>query len=52
MWANDFPHPDASWPNSQELLASQTAWVTAEQRQKIVCGNAAALYGIDVARLA
>ena len=51
MWANDFPHPDASWPNSQELLASQTAWVTAEQRQKIVCGNAAALYGIDVGRL-
>jgi uncharacterized protein len=23
MWANDFPHPDASWPNSKELLATQ-----------------------------
>ena len=51
MWANDFPHPDASWPNSQSLLAEQTKWVTPEQRRKIVCDNAAALYGIDVGRL-
>ncbi len=51
MWANDFPHPDACWPHSQELLATQTKWVTPEQRQAIVCGNAAALYGIDVGRL-
>lgn len=51
MWANDFPHPDASWPNSQQLLAEQTKWVTPEQRRKIVCDNAAALYGIDVGRL-
>jgi predicted TIM-barrel fold metal-dependent hydrolase len=51
MWANDFPHPDASWPNSRALLEAQTKWVTEEQRRKIVCGNAAALYGIDVARL-
>ena len=21
MWANDFPHSDATWPNSQALLA-------------------------------
>jgi len=51
MWANDFPHPDASWPHSQELLEAQTQWVTADQRQAIVCDNAAALYGIDVGRL-
>ena len=51
MWANDFPHPDASWPNSKPLLEAQTKWVTPEQRQAIVCDNAAALYGIDLARL-
>jgi predicted TIM-barrel fold metal-dependent hydrolase len=51
MWANDFPHPDASWPNSKALLEAQTAFVTEDQRRKIVCGNAAALYGIDIARL-
>ena len=21
MWANDFPHSDATWPNSQAMLA-------------------------------
>jgi predicted TIM-barrel fold metal-dependent hydrolase len=51
MWANDFPHPDASWPHSQELLARQTIFVTDDQRRKIICDNAAALYGIDVTRL-
>ena len=52
MWANDFPHPDASWPNSKRLLEAQTKWVTPEQSRMIVCGNAAALYGIDVGKLA
>jgi predicted TIM-barrel fold metal-dependent hydrolase len=51
MWANDFPHPDASWPNSRALLEKQTAFLTAEQRRAILCSNAAALYGFDLARL-
>ena len=25
MWANDFPHSDATWPNSQEMLAEHAA---------------------------
>ena len=51
MWANDFPHPDASWPNSQALIEKQAAMLTPEQRRAILCGNAAALYGFDLERL-
>jgi predicted TIM-barrel fold metal-dependent hydrolase len=51
MWANDFPHPDASWPNSKALLEKQTAFLTAPQRKAILCDNAAALYGFDPVRL-
>lgn len=51
MWANDFPHSDATWPNSQKLLAEHTKWVTPEQRKAILCDNAAALYGVDVEEL-
>ena len=25
MWANDFPHSDATWPNSQAMLAEHAA---------------------------
>jgi predicted TIM-barrel fold metal-dependent hydrolase len=52
MWANDFPHSDSTWPWSQEMLAEQTAQLTAEQKQAILSGNVAELYGIDLATLA
>jgi predicted TIM-barrel fold metal-dependent hydrolase len=52
LWANDFPHSDSTWPWSQELLARHSAELTDEQRQAILSGNAAGLYGVDVAALA
>ena len=51
MWANDFPHSDSTWPWSQDVIATQTASLTAEQKQAILCDNVAELYGIDVAAL-
>ncbi len=51
MWANDFPHSDSTWPNSQPLLAEHTKFVTAEQKRAILCDNVAELFGIDVAAL-
>jgi predicted TIM-barrel fold metal-dependent hydrolase len=51
LWANDFPHSDSTWPESRRVLAEQTAALSPEQRRAIVCDNAAALYGIDLARL-
>ena len=51
MWANDFPHSDSTWPRSQELLAEHQADLSEEQRQRILCGNVAELYRIELAKL-
>ena len=51
MWANDFPHSDSTWPWSQEMLDEHTAHLSAEQKEAILCGNVAELYGIDATSL-
>ena len=45
MWGSDFPHPDGVWPDSREFIARELADVSEETRRKIVCENAAKLYG-------
>jgi predicted TIM-barrel fold metal-dependent hydrolase len=52
LWASDFPHSDSTWPNSQQVLAEQTAGLQPEQKRAILCGNVAQLYGIDLDSLA
>ena len=49
LWANDFPHPDACWLESQELLATKAAHLTEEQRSSIVRDNVMKLYGLEPA---
>ena len=51
-WANDFPHSDSTWPDSQAMLAEHTRHLTPEQKQAILCDNVAELYGIELAGLA
>lgn len=46
MWANDFPHGDSTWPNSQALLDKHTAVVTADEKRWILRDNVAELYGL------
>jgi len=48
MWANDFPHSDATWPHSQELLAKQMADLSEAERNKVVHDNVAELYGLEL----
>jgi uncharacterized protein len=48
MWASDYPHPDSTWPHSQETVARETAHLSPEAKRKILHDNAAALYGIGV----
>jgi uncharacterized protein len=45
MWGSDFPHPDGIWPDSQEYIQRELGHLPSATRQKIVCGNAARLYG-------
>ena len=48
MWANDFPHSDATWPESQALLRKHGSALTEYQRARILHDNVAELYGIGV----
>ncbi len=52
MWGSDFPHPDGVWPDSQDFIERELGCVDAATRHKIVCGNAARLYGFSDATLA
>jgi predicted TIM-barrel fold metal-dependent hydrolase len=45
MWGSDFPHPDGIWPDSREYVARELGHLPAATRRKIVCENAAKLYG-------
>ncbi len=44
MWANDFPHSDATWPNSQALLDEHAAHLSPAAQSRILHDNAAELY--------
>jgi predicted TIM-barrel fold metal-dependent hydrolase len=48
MWANDFPHSDSTWPDSQRVLGDLCADLSQEQRDWILHDNVAGLYGISV----
>jgi predicted TIM-barrel fold metal-dependent hydrolase len=40
MWSTDYPHPACSWPDSRALVDEQFAGVPADEREKILSGNA------------
>ena len=44
LWANDYPHSDSTWPNSQTLLAKHTAHLTDEDKAAILRDNVRQLY--------
>jgi predicted TIM-barrel fold metal-dependent hydrolase len=46
MWSTDFPHPATSWPNSHAVVEKNFAGIPDDERDLIVAGNAARLYGI------
>jgi predicted TIM-barrel fold metal-dependent hydrolase len=46
LWASDFPHSDATWPNSQALLTEHTSQLSGHDRARILHDNTAALYGL------
>jgi predicted TIM-barrel fold metal-dependent hydrolase len=46
LWATDFPHSDGTYPNTREVIAQVTEGVSERDRNAMLYGNAAALYGI------
>lgn len=47
MWGADYPHLEGTWPRSQEIIEKTLLDCTDEEKSKIVCGNAARLYGLN-----
>jgi predicted TIM-barrel fold metal-dependent hydrolase len=48
LWASDHPHVDSTFPNSQRVLAEQTAHLPDDVRDDIVWRNCARLYNLDI----
>lgn len=46
MWASDYPHSDSTWPHSREVIARDFADVPPAEREQILAGNVARVYGI------
>jgi len=49
MWANDYPHSDSTWPNSQPLLQSHTSDLQDEDKRAILRDNVTQLYKLEAA---
>ncbi len=48
MWGSDYPHTEATFPRSQEILERILAGVPASERQQITSSNVARLYHFDL----
>jgi predicted TIM-barrel fold metal-dependent hydrolase len=47
LWANDYPHPEATYPRSGEAVDAQFASVPARDRDAILGGTTARLFGLS-----
>jgi len=46
LWSSDYPHPVTSWPDSRALIERSFAGVPADEREAILCGNAASVWNL------
>ena len=47
LWASDYPHPEGTWPHTQETLDRIFAGVPAAERDLVTYSTTARLYGLD-----
>ena len=52
MWANDYPHHEGTWPQSEAAIERTMAHLTDDERAKVLGLNAATFFGFDVRRSA
>jgi predicted TIM-barrel fold metal-dependent hydrolase len=50
MWGSDYPHTEATFPRSQQILERILAGIPGPEREKITCSNVARLYHFDTTR--
>jgi hypothetical protein len=51
MWGADFPHEEGTYPHTREALAHTYAGIDPTEVARMVGGNAAEVYGFDLAQL-
>ena len=51
MWGSDYPHDEGTFPYSREALRNAFAGLPHEEIAAILGGNAARVYGFDLAAL-
>jgi predicted TIM-barrel fold metal-dependent hydrolase len=51
MWSSDYPHSNTTWPHSREVIARDLGHLPPAARSKLVSGNVARLYNLDIAGL-
>ena len=47
LWASDYPHPEGTWPHTQETLGRIFATVDPAERHRITYETTARLYGLE-----
>lgn len=48
MWSSDYPHTDSTWPRSLASIEHDLQGVSADDRRKLTCTNAARIYDFNV----
>jgi hypothetical protein len=48
MWSNDYPHGNSTWPDSRKYIDRDLGHLPEDIRRKLVCGNVARLYGMEI----
>ncbi len=48
LWANDYPHPDSTWPNSQSIIGPQMAHLSDAEKNQVLHDNVAELYNLAI----
>jgi predicted TIM-barrel fold metal-dependent hydrolase len=48
LWGNDYPHDEGTWPDSGRFIDSIRETLSSDDAHKLLCGNAARLYGFDL----
>jgi predicted TIM-barrel fold metal-dependent hydrolase len=52
LWGNDYPHDEGTWPESNRFIDTLRKTLSSDDAHKVLCGNAARLYGFDLDYLA
>jgi predicted TIM-barrel fold metal-dependent hydrolase len=52
LWGNDYPHDEGTWPESGRFIDDIRNALSSDDAQKLLCGNAARVYGFDLDHLA